>query len=678
MILLPLPDPPPFAMRKMWAYAFSTPGLNASNGTVVAMGERLFFTENTGPSGGAYGCLDARTGSLALAQSERRTTGPSTVQAADGRVVVRTLFEVREVDPRDGRTLWTMASADAGAGPLLVGGRIVLETAKGRLEAFDLRTHARAWRLDLGARSGGPLRDGAFAVGGSLLWRATADGKVAKVDLGSGSMVWAKPFDGGEARTIVPMGGRVAIFGERGMAAWRASDGATLWRDSSSEGVAAFYAAGRDDLWTFEDLGRVLLRRRAGDGRRVGRATELPFGSGLASLPTPYGDGTVLPSQEGLLRLDAEGRTVGLVRLLDSSSGVLALGDDLVTWGDGLITRLAPGVAVPPPDAAARARRIVGHATLGDADRRALWDLGREAIPALAEAIPGAEERRRDRLVSILTSIARAEDTEAMLDLADREDTFGPKETQGRDDLAEWFEWRANGDLLARHLLPRLRAATEEAETLRVLRYMTRSTDAGVTEELFRRLRASSSSREIKGLIFPAIALSGRREVLDWVLKSRADSRRLAVPTRGLSTVRDADGDGIPDAYDANPDVAPRPLDETERVLVAAFEAFARADFQSQPLMAFDYGPGLRPFELVGWPKALRVARPGVDLQGVTGGATLSFEPFDSDGDVVRFGPGTDEATVRVARRRGYGTEIRLRRFEGEWFATSLEVTWQN
>ena len=677
MILLPLPDPPPFAMRKMWAYAFSTPGLNASNGTVVAMGERLFFTENTGPSGGAYGCLDARTGALLWRKAEEddRT---STVQAADGRVVVRTLFEVREVDPQDGRTLWAMASADAGAGPLLVGGRIVLETAKGGLEAFDLRTHARVWRLDYGSEFRGASRNGASAVVGEWLLTAAADGRIVKVDLASGGLEWAKPFDRGEAWGIVPMGDRAAIFGKEGMAAWRVSDGATLWGGPRKGGVVPFYAAGRDELWTFEDRGRVLLRRRAGDGRRVGRATELPFGSGLASLPTPYGEGTVLPSQEGLLRLDAEGRTVGLVRLLNSSSGVLALGDDLVTWGNGLITRLTPGVPIVPPDAAARARRIVGHATLGDADRRALWDLGREAIPALAEAIPGAEERRRDRLVSILTSIARAEDTEAMLDLADREDTFGPKETQGRDDLAEWFEWRADGDLLARHLLPRLRAATEEAETLRVLRYMTRSTDAGVTEELFRRLRASSSSREIKGLIFPAIALSGRREVLDWVLKSRADSRRLAVPTRGLSTVRDADGDGIPDAYDANPDVAPRPLDETERVLVAAFEAFARADFQSQPSMAFDYGPGLRPFELVGWPKALRVAKPDLLRNPDMGYATLSFERFSSDGDVVRFGPGADEATVRVARRRGYGTEIRLRRFEGEWFATSLEVTWQN
>ena len=677
MILPALPDPPPFAMRKLWEFETPSHGVVASSGDVVAMGDRLFFAETGGFSGGAYGCLDAGRGRLLWrkAGAEDRT---GTILAQNGRVVVRIEGEVREVDPADGRTIWTTPVEAHRLGPLLIGDRMVVETAAGRLEAFDLRTHARSWRLDYGSEFRGNDRSGTFAVVGDSLLAAAADGKIVRVDLATGLVKWARAFDGDEAWRIVPMGERVAIYGRAGMAAWRTSDGATLWRKPGNALNGGFYAARQDELWRFEDYGRSLLRWRAGDGKRVGRATGLAFGSGLASSPTAYGGGYALPSQEGLLRLDAAGGAMGVLRLLDHPYGLLPLKDDLVAWHDGLIYRLTPGTTPVPPDAARQARRIVGHVTLSDGDRRALWDLGREAIPALAEAIPGAEGRRRDRLASILTRIARAEDTEAMLELAEREGTFGPPKTEWRDDLAEWFEWRADGDLLARHLLPRLRAATEEAETLRLLRYMTRSTDASVVEELFRRLRSPEASRETKGLIFPAIAASGRRDVLEWILKGRAGARRLATPTPGLSTVRDADGDRIPDAFDANPDVAPRPLDETERVLVAAFEAFAKADYQGQASTSFGYASGMRPFELLGWPKALRVARPGIDLGSVMGGVTLSFERFSSDGDVVRFGPRANEATVRVARRIGYGTEIRLRRFGGEWFSTSLKVTWQN
>ncbi len=677
MLAVVLSAPPPFSTHKAWGYEFPWPNTISAQGEVYAVGGRLFFVEPGGFDGGPYGCLDAGTGKLLWRRAalEDRT---ETMVVAGGHVVVRVGEEIRDVSPTDGRTLWTTKAERYRLGPFVEGDLLVAETAKGRLEGFDLRTHAPRWRLDYPAEFASDSRNAMACVTEGALWAGAGDGRIVKVGLADGKLAFARPFDGGEAGRMVPMQGAVAICGTEGTAAWRAENGSTLWRRSDLIAANGFYAATAQELWQVTNDGESLTRIRARTGLPAGPATPLGTGHGYATLPSPYGDGYVLPGYESIVRLDAEGRVTGEVPTLYTPYGLLGVGRDLVAWQGGTIYRLMPGVAVPPPDAAATAQAIAAKSELDDRDIRALWDLGRAAVPALVAALPGAADPRRGSLDFALTHIATPEDTPAMLDLAERIGVFSPKNETRRSDVSDWLRWKGDPDIVARRLLSRLQATDEDDEARRLIPYINRSTDAEVVEELFRRLRSPASSPETKALIYGSIAASGRPDVLDWILRQRAQGRRLTAPIPGLSTTKDTDGDGIPDAYDANPYVAPRALNETERVMAAAFDAFARADNRQEGPMDVGYGPGIRPFELTGWKGGLRPLTKDFDRGPKDYPYGFIFETFSSDGNVVRFEPNGLAATVRIARRYGYGTEARLRKIRGEWFVVSFRETWIN
>jgi len=109
---------------------------------------------------------------------------------------------------------------------------------------------------------------------------------------------------------------------------------------------------------------------------------------------------------------------------------------------------------------------------------------------------------------------------------------------------------------VANAALPKLLATKSLRLREGLLDFVSKGMGKAVVDAMLTILRSPGASPEEKGLVYGRIAASGRADVLATIRSIRAHGRRLAHPIASLSATKDTDGDGLPDAVDANPLVA--------------------------------------------------------------------------------------------------------------------------
>ncbi|MBB6049943.1 PQQ-binding-like beta-propeller repeat protein [Armatimonas rosea] len=146
----------------------------------------------------------------------------------------------------------------------------------------------------------------------------------------------------------------------------------------------------------------------------------------------------------------------------------------------------------------------------------------------------------------------------------------------------------------------------------------------------------------------------------------------------------DTDGDGLRDGVDPCPNVAPRPLDDTEKILAACVEAYFFAFHWDTPSLFSLYG--VTPFELYG--------SSGVALWHASGEMNPLFSVYEGGVNLINFyAPGeeskqkrervaysADRQSARVMISRYAGgldgdtSEVFLKKIEGEWFVVDFQL----
>ncbi len=242
-------------------------------------------------------------------RAEGLGAGYSTISVADGRVFTLGMVSGREwvfaLDARTGATLW---STPHGAGrrdgrgdgprsaPTVVGDRVFVLGARGRLSALEAASGQTVWGVDLIGDIGG--RNISWGISESPL---VLDGRVlvspggrragfAALDAETGEVLWATGGDeAGYASPIpVPLAGapHVVFFSGDRAAGVRARDGEVLWSFEGASNRTANIAtpvlapappgAARVFLSSDYGTGGALVELRAGDDGTVS-ATELWF-----------------------------------------------------------------------------------------------------------------------------------------------------------------------------------------------------------------------------------------------------------------------------------------------------------------------------------------------------------------------------------------------------------------
>lgn len=148
----------------------------------------------------------------------------------------------------------------------------------------------------------------------------------------------------------------------------------------------------------------------------------------------------------------------------------------------------------------------------------------------------------------------------------------------------------------------------------------------------------------------------------------------------------DTDGDGLSDAVDPCPTAAPRLLGDTEQIIAACIEAcFFGLDWDTPALIAAE---GVAPFELYGTQGQAFWSRPAKPdpLNGVYGGGVnlLNFrypgEGTPPKNQLIAFSPDRQSARVIFSRYsgglNGEGTEVFLKKIDGEWFVVDWQGRW--
>ncbi len=144
----------------------------------------------------------------------------------------------------------------------------------------------------------------------------------------------------------------------------------------------------------------------------------------------------------------------------------------------------------------------------------------------------------------------------------------------------------------------------------------------------------------------------------------------------------DTDGDGLSDLVDPCPDVAPRALGETERVIAAAAQAMFFQHPQDGP--AFFTVEKVRPFEIPGLAMPLlwdrRKPEDYTELPGLSIGAANPGAGDRPNAPVVEFGRDGKSARVDIGVSdgplNGGGTVVFLKKLDGEWFVVDVKPSW--
>ncbi|WP_309721795.1 PQQ-binding-like beta-propeller repeat protein [Armatimonas sp.] len=143
----------------------------------------------------------------------------------------------------------------------------------------------------------------------------------------------------------------------------------------------------------------------------------------------------------------------------------------------------------------------------------------------------------------------------------------------------------------------------------------------------------------------------------------------------------DTDGDGLADAVDPCPDATPRSLGDTEKIVAACVEArFFAYDGNPPALISV---VGVRPFEFSGYPGTVLWSRSSHPLSPLYGGGVnlLDFHSPEENSvrskDFIVFSSDRLSARVIISRYsgglNGDGTEVFLRKIEGDWFVVDFQ-----
>jgi outer membrane protein assembly factor BamB len=210
------------------------------------------------------------------------------------------------------RRRWT-AKLEAGVGyPVVAGDRVFVATRPANpffprlhVVALSLATGHRLWQRDL--TSPHPVRTAALAVDGDRVivtrnaYTNPEDGALLALAAGDGHTLWQTSeltlFD---AEIPVVADGVIYLSesggGAGGISAWRASDGANLWRVSTYHGGGGAVALSADTAYTGVGCEPHVFRVRRADG-----AALVPTSSGCSS---GVGVTPVIDGQRLLLRAD--------------------------------------------------------------------------------------------------------------------------------------------------------------------------------------------------------------------------------------------------------------------------------------------------------------------------------------------------------------------------------------
>lgn len=230
-----------------------------------------------------------------------------------------------------------------------------------------------------------------------------------------------------------------------------------------------------------------------------------------------------------------------------------------------------------------------------------------------------------------------------------------------------------------RFFLPFTRGGPFEKQAC--LSFLLRSSEKKVVDTLFAILKDSAADPSLRDSIYVSIAHTGRSDILRWLKKNRKSARKLASLNREMSNVLDYDHDGIPDAFDVNPYVAPRRLTDAEQAMQVAFEAETHFRQESGCPAHVSFPPSVRPIELYGWGGPIIPASFAAPQNFKVGSQGLHrFERFMFSGRPVIHVQGgrrraTLELTVVSGPLRGGVDRIELRKIRGTWFTVSRRAT---
>lgn len=670
---------PALELRERWSLPLEHGSASGTSPHTVVVGSRAYYTETFRSRLQAFACVDLQTGRRLW----RRST-PSSFEGtlvANGRHVVGVAEkDLIELDPRDGHTLWTARRQGFQAGTLLAGDRLVYAPRPRTLAAVDLTKRKEVWRktFPIGLMAG---------YGHALADRGTAvfpgnDGSVLGVSVADGRTVWRRAAGQGDNLYLKPMGEATLVVGN-GLVAYRTSDGKELWRRKDKPGWDMTYLPRRRELWAVGLDGR-LGRLSAATGKTLSLDSLTGETGDALDVAKPYQDGFLLAKRETLLRLDDRGKAAAAFDPQETVFDLFPMGSDVVLRTETRFVRLTPGRPQEPKDLG----KLLAKPLLTPEERRSVIVLGRKAVPSVITAAKKATGKRREELLGLLAKTAGREDTAAVLDFAESQGAFRTSPDRSLGPVYGWLAEKADPDALALALLSKFQRESAQDVRGRYLGYLLRSTAKPVVDELLALLHDPATPGDFMGPLYGLIGASGREDVLKTLLAIRAQGRRLETPIEGFSATRDTDGDGLPDAVDANPLVAPRALNDREKAMAAAFDAFFRFDSMKPRLGLVDYGPGVKPFELPGWSGGLvpreRFKETGLP-EKVAGKrfspyAFLDFQSHGGNVPTVQGGADGRTATVDLGvhygEASGWGVRVTLRKFGDEWFSVDIRPAW--
>lgn len=150
----------------------------------------------------------------------------------------------------------------------------------------------------------------------------------------------------------------------------------------------------------------------------------------------------------------------------------------------------------------------------------------------------------------------------------------------------------------------------------------------------------------------------------------------------------DTDGDGLNDSVDPCPNAAPRALDDREKIIAAAVEAYF-FNYSAMPPPALISVDKIKPFELLGYkaPLIWSGVEPGNGLNAIYGagvnviGFSPPFDNFDenvSKKNIIEFSADGKSAQTTISRYsgglNGEGLNVKLKKIGDEWFVIDIQM----
>lgn len=209
-----------------------------ASGGGLAVGEGSVFA-TTG-----YGellAIDPASGKIKWRQSFDAAVGGAPAVASGKVFVLARDGSAWAVGASDGRVAWTAPGASTVAGisgaaaPAVAGDTVVFPYATGELMALDVGSGAPKWQAFVaGKRLGRAYASysdmtGEPVISGNTLFAGSAAGRLAAVDMQTGTNLWSAP-DGADSPVVVAGGSVFLVNDEDQLMRLDASTGAEIWR----------------------------------------------------------------------------------------------------------------------------------------------------------------------------------------------------------------------------------------------------------------------------------------------------------------------------------------------------------------------------------------------------------------------------------------------------------------